>query len=233
MTVPAAPAPAGAAAWCTRPQRARHRVQVMLDHPRRRQWDLHLQVAGHHPRPAAPARALPHSHVPAGKCGTVSSGCSLQARCEPGAPGCPPGFRFPPRAGLRRGAGRPGRSSADGGIDELPLLREASRSSRSTRAARSATCPASPAFSAASTPITRPCTAITASRAASSGIGGTRPSCQQPGRDTLPADRHRGPRAHPPPLSNPALSFLARSATVSVNSQGQLGTYLTTGPYLA
>jgi hypothetical protein len=71
---------------------------------------------------------------------------------------------------LRRGGVRPGRSSADGGIDELPLLRDASRSSRSTLAARSATCPASRAFSVASATITRACAAITASRAASSGI---------------------------------------------------------------
>jgi hypothetical protein len=104
-----------------------------------------------------------------GKCGTLSSGYSLQARCDPG---CLPGFRFPSAEGLRRGV-RPGRSSADGGIDEFPLFREASRSSRSTLAARSATCPASLVFSAASTSITRACITITASRAASGGIDGT------------------------------------------------------------
>jgi hypothetical protein len=52
-------------------------------------------------------------------------------------------------------------------------LREASRSSRSTLAARPATCPASLAFSVASTSIILAWTAITASRAASSGIEGT------------------------------------------------------------
>ena len=109
-----------------------------------------------------------------GNAAPCSSGCPLQARCDPGDPGCLPGFRFPaPPAGFRRGGVRPGRSSADGGIEELPLLRDASRSSRSTRAARSATCPASRAFSAASNSITRACTAITAPRAASTGIEGT------------------------------------------------------------
>jgi GntR family transcriptional regulator len=82
-----------------------------------------------------------------------------------------PGFRVLSAGGVRRGGVRPGRSSADGGIEELPLFREVSRSSRSTLAARSATCPASRAFSAASASITRACAAITASRAASSGIG--------------------------------------------------------------
>jgi len=42
-----------------------------------------------------------------------------------------PGFRPPPRRGLRCGGFFPGRSSALGGIDEFPLLREISRSSRS------------------------------------------------------------------------------------------------------
>jgi hypothetical protein len=56
---------------------------------------------------------------------------------------------------LRCGGVRVGRSSAEGGINELPLLREASRSSRSILAARSAICPVGRAFSAASTSVTR------------------------------------------------------------------------------
>jgi hypothetical protein len=63
-----------------------------------------------------------------------------------------PGFRFPAfRAGLPGGGCRPGRSSAGGGIEEFPLLREISRSSRSTLASRSP---------------------ITASRAAQASAGG-------------------------------------------------------------
>jgi hypothetical protein len=58
-------------------------------------------------------------------------------------------------------------------IDELPELREISRSSRLTLAARSATCPASRALSAARVPIILACAAITASRASSSGIRST------------------------------------------------------------
>ena len=76
----------------------------------------------------------------------------LQARCEPGAPGCLPGLRPPPflRPALPSGGLRPGWSSIDGGRDEFPLLRDSRCSSRSSFAAsfslasiRSATCPAS------------------------------------------------------------------------------------------
>jgi hypothetical protein len=92
------------------------------------------------PRSAASCSAAPHSHAPAGKCGTVASGFWLQARCDPFDPGCPPGLRPPPlpRFGLGCGGVQPGRSSADGAIEEFPLFRETSRSSRSSRAARSA-----------------------------------------------------------------------------------------------
>jgi hypothetical protein len=82
------------------------------------------------PRSQAPARSFPHSHVPSGKCGTVLSGRSFHARYAPGAPGCLPGLRPPRRRGLRSGGFFPGWSSALGGIDEFPLLRETSRSSR-------------------------------------------------------------------------------------------------------
>jgi hypothetical protein len=155
------------------PAAARHSVQVMLNHLRGHQRDLDLLMRSHHPqvgRAVQGGAALTH---PRRECGTVSSGCSLQARCGPRAPGCLPCLRFPPPGCLRGGGVWPGRSSADGGIEELPLLREESRSSRSALAARSVTCPASRALPAASTSITRACTAITASRAASSGIRGT------------------------------------------------------------
>jgi hypothetical protein len=66
----------------------------------------------------------------------VSSGLSRQARFDPCAPGCLPGFRFGPlpRTGFTGGGVRPGTSSIEGGIDELPLLRPSRRSNSATRA---------------------------------------------------------------------------------------------------
>ena len=78
------------------PARAGHRVQVMLDDLRGNLRNLHLLVRGSHPQVHGAARSAPHAHAPGGKCGTARSGSSLQARYEPGAPGCLPGFR-PPR----------------------------------------------------------------------------------------------------------------------------------------
>jgi hypothetical protein len=146
----------------------------MLDHLRARQRDLHLLMRGRHPkvRRAGQIRTALTPAIREMRHRVIRIPAPGQVRSR--RPGCLPCLRFlPPPADLRRGGVRPGRPSADGSIEEFPLLREASRSSRSTRAARSATCPASRAFSAASSPITRACTAITASRAASSGIRGT------------------------------------------------------------
>jgi hypothetical protein len=42
-----------------------------------------------------------------------------------------------PLGGLGAGGVRPGRSSADGGIEEFPLFREINRSNRASRPARS------------------------------------------------------------------------------------------------
>jgi hypothetical protein len=138
---------------------------------------------------------------------------------------------------------RPGRSSADGGIDELPLFRDASRSRRATLAARPATCPASRKLSVASAWITVACIAITASRAASSGIGGTghhdqgNPAPIKPTRWAGPGEIH-GP-APPRSACLPAPRFsghsplLARSATFPVKGQGQPGKHPTAVPYLA
>ena len=134
------------------------------------------------PRSAAEARSAPHSHSPSGKCGTVSSGSGLQARCDPGAPGCPPGLRPPPpRFGLGAGGLRPGRSSAEGAIEELPLLRPSRRRSSRTSAA-------SATRSARSSSIAAACSAITASRAAHEaqpGAGG--------GRTAITGHHHRRP----------------------------------------
>ena len=91
------------------------------------------------PGPRRRTAARPHPHVPSGQCGTTSSGSHRQARYDPGEPGCPPALRLPPlRAGPPRGEVRPGRSSIEGGNDELPLFREISRSRRATLRARSA-----------------------------------------------------------------------------------------------
>lgn len=121
------------------------------------------------PRSAASARSAPHVHAPRGKRGTMRSGFSLQARCEPGDPGCLPGFRLP-RCGLPSGGVRPGRSSIDGGSEELPEFRDAARSSLASRSSSSATRVVSAAFCAASIAMSCPCSAISASRAPSSGL---------------------------------------------------------------
>lgn len=98
----------------------------------------------------------------------MSSG-SAQLIADPGAPGCFPRLRFfsASRSAARRslrGGSRPGTSSPEGGIEELPLLRDRARSSRATRSRSSA-----PSASS---------TAIRASRAAQpshSGAGAGRP----------------------------------------------------------
>jgi len=81
---------------------------------------------------------------------------------------------------LRSGGFFLGRSSALGGIDELPEFRDAARSSLSIRADSSAfaassspTRAASAVFCAASSAMSCPCSAISASRAAFSGAAVT------------------------------------------------------------
>jgi len=98
-----------------------------------------------------------------------------EARYEPGARGCLPGFRFPrlPGYGFPGGGIRPGWSSSDGGSEELPEFRAAARSSLASRSSSSATRAASTAFCAASIAMSWPCSAISASRAASSGLAVT------------------------------------------------------------
>jgi hypothetical protein len=68
---------------------------------------------------------------------------------------------------------RPGRSSSDGGSEELPEFRDAARSSLASRSSSSPTRPASAAFCTASMVMSWPCSAISASRAASSGLAVT------------------------------------------------------------
>jgi len=107
--------------------------------------------------------------------GTVRPGSVLQTRYEPGAPGCSPEFRLPrlPRCDVPAGGARPGRSSSDGGSEELPEFRDAARSSLASRSSSSPTRPASAAFCTASMAMSWPCSAISASRAASSGLAVT------------------------------------------------------------
>jgi hypothetical protein len=92
-----------------------------------------------------------------------------------------PGLRFvPPCRCAGCGGFLPGWSSLLGGIEEFPLLRETARSSLASRSASSAfaasicaTRSASAAFRTASTPVSCPCSSISPSRAASSGMAGT------------------------------------------------------------
>ena len=72
---------------------------------------------------------------------------TVQVIAAPGAPGCLPRLRFfaASRSAARRclrGGLRPGVSSPEGGIEELPLLRDTARSSRAIRSFSSATWPA-------------------------------------------------------------------------------------------
>jgi len=65
---------------------------------------------------------------------------------------------------------RPAWSSSDGGNEELPEFRDAARSSLASLSSSSATRSASAAFCAASIAMSWPCSAISASPAASSGL---------------------------------------------------------------
>jgi hypothetical protein len=85
------------------------------------------------PSSNAPARSVPQPwHGPCGRCSTTQHLCrSATADAPPPAPACLPRWPFvEPLAGLA-GRPRPGRSSVDGAIEELPLLREISRLIRS------------------------------------------------------------------------------------------------------
>jgi hypothetical protein len=174
VTVPASPAPAaaGGAASRTRPQvqaTACPSYCVTVAAASGTSMTCRDAVT---PRSAAPARSRPHGQAPAGNSGTLSSGSARQARCDPGAPGCFPGRLFPFPRGFRvPGPVLPGRSSADGGIDEFPEFRDSSRSSCASRSSSSATRPASSPFRASRTSISTPCTS--ASMARSSAAGGT------------------------------------------------------------
>ena len=117
---------------------------------------------------------------PAGTAASFLSGFSLQARCAPGAPGCLPCLFFPfPRFGFGSGAVFPGRSSADGGIEEFPEFRDTARSSFASRSARSATC------------------AVERRRSAFPGPRSARPEPQPARRDHHQAQLRSQPAHHP------------------------------------
>ena len=141
----------------------------MLDDRRARLRDLHLLVRGSHPQVRRAGQVRAAHAAPCGKCGTARSGSWLQARCEPGAPGCLPGFRLP-RCGVRAGGVRPGWSSSDGGSEELPEFRDAARSSLASRSSSSESRPASAAFSAVSSAFSARSAATTS---AAPGVSGT------------------------------------------------------------
>jgi hypothetical protein len=92
------------------------------------------------PRSVAPPSSAPHSQRPSGNRSTRSAS-GRQPRFAPAAPRCLPRLRpSPPAGGFligSPGAVLPGSPSFDGGIDELPLLRDTNRSNRANRAASS------------------------------------------------------------------------------------------------
>jgi hypothetical protein len=127
--------------------RAAHLVQVMLDPLRRRCRDLLLlirtrdtPVSGAGQIPAARALALrvvilgPVRELPPHR-------RARAARLLPPVPLLLHPFPGPP---CLRGIFRPGRSSADGGMDELPLFRDPARSAAASRSRRERPAPPKP-----------------------------------------------------------------------------------------
>ena len=153
------------------------------------QRDVHHLVA-RRPRPGPPRRPGPRrTRTPRpGNAAPCSSGSAHQARCDPGAPGCLPGLRPPPRLGF-------GPAAACGRAGHRPTA--ASRSCRCCGPAGAADPgpppPAPPRRPAAPRSprllLQHPaCSAITASRAAHDaqpGAGG--------GRTAITGHHHRRP----------------------------------------
>jgi hypothetical protein len=136
----------------------------------------HPEIGGSGQVPPAPARALREQRH-----GALRALAPGQVRARRSGLLSRPFLSRPPGC-CRCGGGEvlPGRSSAEGGIEEFPEFRETARSSLASRSASSAfaasgcaTRSASAALCTASTPITCPCSAISPSRAASSGMAGT------------------------------------------------------------
>ena len=111
-------------------------MEVVLDPLRGRLGDLQLLKRPGHPQVGRAGQVRAARAAAFRVVVRVSSG-SAQHIAAPGAPGCLPRLRFfaSSRSCARRclrGGLRPGASSPDGGIEELPLLRETIRSSRAT-----------------------------------------------------------------------------------------------------
>ena len=146
-------------------------MQVVLDDLRGQVRDLHLLMGGRHAKigsggqvraaRACPLREMRHRPV------RLLAPGQVRARRPRLLAGVPP-LPFP-RSGRADGV-RPGWSSSDGGSEELPEFRDAARSSLASRSSSSPIRTSSAAFRAASNAMSWPCSAISASRAASSGL---------------------------------------------------------------
>jgi len=108
-------------------------------------------LPGLHPMTGAKVRSPPQPWHHSGRCHTTWSGSGTWARCAPGAPGCLPGARPPPRRSRRAAGGLPS-PSCDGGRDELEESLPRRRSNSATRAS--------------SVAIRRACSALAATRLA-------------------------------------------------------------------
>ena len=156
------------------PAAAGHLVQVMLDNLGGHLRDAGLLMRGGHPQVrragqirtarARRPRVMRHDPVRGLAPGQVRPrGARLLARI----PLPPPRCRF----GFPRGGVRPGWSSSDGGSEEFPEFLDATRSASAAFAVSSSATPtARAAFCAASIAMNCCCSAISPSRAASSGL---------------------------------------------------------------
>ena len=130
--MPGASGSGGARRRWTRPHAQRHLVQVMLDD--RPAISGIVDLGARRPPPGPRRRPGPRrTRTPrAGNAAPSGPGSSLQARCEPGAPGCLPGLRPPAAARLAApAASSPAGHRCSGGIRRVgPEFREISRSSR-------------------------------------------------------------------------------------------------------
>src|SRR5664280_1827095 len=139
------------------------------------------------PASAPSASPTPQSAQVSGNTCTVSSGLSTRGNPALATPGRLPRRRSDRLPVFRDGALRPGKSSVDGGIEELSLLRPTSRSSPATRSA-------SRAFAEASSSITTSRDAYEAHPGAGGGIADTNRNDQESSAE-INTPRRGGPPA--------------------------------------
>ena len=172
-------APSGRAAVWIRPQPHTHPVLVVLGDRHGDLRDLVLLVAVDHaqiPRAgqvvAAVAAALrePVAPLVAGRRSTPDATPAPRAACPATA------SAHPGRAASPAPRGLPGSSSRDGGLEELPELRDSRCSNRASLAASASLA----SISSASCPAWRATTTISSSRDISSGSGTGRSNRTQP-----------------------------------------------------